>query len=165
MMYSIFRLDTGLITGHMSCGAKSLARNVREGFGAILGARDAASQRVIVRTAIDPVTGTGIEAGDIVAIDAETGEPVESLAVVDYQPPRPSVDHEWNAETKRWQLTKEAIERDQRDTDARTEIGTLESRQLRVMRELILDRSNMDAVQRIDAIEARIAELRPQLKR
>jgi hypothetical protein len=67
--------ETGVFTGvSIDCPTEHLDQNVPEGCGCIMGAFDTLSQRV----------------------DTETG------LVVDYQPPSPSLNHEWDTVTKRW---------------------------------------------------------------
>lgn len=85
--------------------------------------------------------------------------------VIEYKPPQPSTDHEWNMESKRWELSAAAATLDAMDAEARTQITALEAKQLRAMRELMIDRDNIDAIQRLDAIDTQIANLRIQLKR
>jgi hypothetical protein len=72
--YSVYNLSTGRFAQRISCPAASLDMNVPEGHGCVLGEYDLETQM----------------------IDIETSE------VIDYQPPPPSVNHVWNAETRRW---------------------------------------------------------------
>jgi hypothetical protein len=91
-------------------------------------------------------------------IDLETGQ------VVDYQPPAPSADeHEWNATTKRWQLTAAAIERRGRREAALAQITALEGRTLRAMRELLCSPGDMAAQARLHSLEDQIRALRQEL--
>lgn len=74
--YSIYFLESGIFTGGIvSCDPERLLANVPDACSCILGVYDHLSQRV----------------------DLETG------AVIDYQPPQPSENHAWNAETRRWE--------------------------------------------------------------
>lgn len=82
----------------------------------------------------------------------------ETPAVVDYQPPAPSTDHEWNAETKRWQLKPEVAQRQAERERAFAKIRALESSQPRAVREAVLGQAG--AVERLAAIDKQIAELR-----
>jgi hypothetical protein len=86
---------------------------------------------------------------------------IASGVVIDYQPPRPSPDREWNAESKRWQLNATA----QAKVDARTQslahIAHLEAAQHRAIREAALGQP--DAIARLQAIDAEIVSLRPAL--
>ncbi len=83
--------------------------------------------------------------------------------VVDYQPPAPSADHEWDADIKRWQLSAAVQERQGRRQSALQSIAALEARQLRSMRELLRDPTDIAARARLDSIEEQIAALREQL--
>jgi hypothetical protein len=87
---------------------------------------------------------------------------VETKQVVAYQPPRPSSDHEWNADSKRWQLRADVTERQQRRVEALARISTLEAEQHRAVREILL-KVAPDEAKRLSEIEAQIARLRKQL--
>lgn len=66
--------------------------------------------------------------------------------IVDYQPPQPSQDHEWNPETKRWQLCAAA----ERRQSALVQIAALEATQPRAIREALLGRGGLDRLREID---------------
>jgi hypothetical protein len=87
-------------------------------------------------------------------VDVATGE------VVPYQPPQPSVDHEWDIETRRWKLNAAFAARQAQRTDALAQIRTLEAAQARPHRELTLDPANVEARKRLESIEGQIAALR-----
>jgi hypothetical protein len=89
-------------------------------------------------------------------VDIATGE------LVDYQPPQPSTDHEWNAETKRWQLNAAAQGKIDAHADALGRIAALEAQGIRSMRELALGQPG--AQDRLAAIDAQIAGLRTAAK-
>lgn len=89
-------------------------------------------------------------------VDTATG------AVVDYQPPQPTADHEWNADEKRWNLTQDALTRRHLHAMAVDGILTLENKQLRAMREYML--GDTTAVRRLKDIDDQIAALRKDLK-
>ena len=76
---SFYHKDTGLFNGaHLTASSStSVDINTPDGYAAIDGHYDHLSQRI----------------------------DVETKTVIDYQPPAPSVDHEWNIATKRWQLS------------------------------------------------------------
>jgi hypothetical protein len=78
-------------------------------------------------------------------------------ALVDYQPPQPTANHEWNADTKRWQLSAAAAAR----RSARGRIHALESGQARAVREAALGQPG--AADRLRAIDAQIEKLRALL--
>lgn len=76
-------------------------------------------------------------------VDLATGE------VVDFVPPQPSSDHEWDAEKKRWNLNADAAAR-KRDADAALlMLGEQDRRSVRALREALLE-----ALARIDALES-----------
>jgi hypothetical protein len=84
-------------------------------------------------------------------------------AVVDYQPAKPSTDHEWDATRRRWVLTKKAAQAEADDAIARDAIARLEQQQLRSIREAIL--GDEQAKARIADIDQQIAGMRPKLKK
>jgi hypothetical protein len=88
-------------------------------------------------------------------VDIATGE------VVDYQPPAPSADYEWNKDAKRWQLTPAIAAKQAARTSALTLIGQLEAKGIRAMRELAL--SVPGAQDRLRSIDDQIAALRGDL--
>lgn len=90
-------------------------------------------------------------------VDVQTGQ------VMDWQPPQPSPDHEWDASKRRWRTSEQAEQRHQRAAAALLGIRDLEASQLRPMRELAIDPSNAEARKRLEAIEAEIASLRGDL--
>lgn len=87
-------------------------------------------------------------------VDVATGQ------VVDYQPPQPNADHEWDAETKRWKLNAVVAAKQAQSASALAQIRALEGAQLRPHRELALDPSNAEARKRLESIEGQIAALR-----
>jgi hypothetical protein len=88
-------------------------------------------------------------------VDLATGQ------VVDYQPPAPSPDHEWNATTKRWQLSQAAQARAAARQAAERRIAALEAGQHRTLREAALGLPG--AHDRLAAVEAEITGLREAL--
>lgn len=135
--WSLYKLETGELIGRKFSSSEPNAIELNpapEGHGIIEGHHDHLSKRV----------------------DIETGE------VVEYQPPKPSNEHEWNATTKRWQLTKDAEDKNIIDLQARAEIKLLENQQARAMREFAL---GMDgAKDRLKSIDDKIIALRAKLK-
>jgi hypothetical protein len=136
---TLFDLGTGQLKRVLTLPDHAIERNVPEGLGVIQGRFDPLSQRV----------------------DLTTG------AVVDYVPPQPDEDHEWRDNVingrPRWVKKPEVVERELRVAGARREIERLESTQLRAMRELLIDSSNVEARGRLQEIEAAIAEKRKAL--
>lgn len=90
-------------------------------------------------------------------VDIATGQ------VIDYQPPAPSADHEWNAETKRWQLNAAVTAKAQARAAALAAIAILEGQSMRPMRELALGIGILGARSRLAAINSQIASLRKSL--
>jgi len=132
--FSVYRKSDGLFTGgRLHVPEADLARNLRDGEAHVDGTVDHLSQRV----------------------DLATG------AVVDYQPPRPSADHEWNATAKRWRLTAAAAAKAAARTEALAQIASIEASQHRVLREAAL--GDTAASTRLLAIEDQIIKLRQQL--
>lgn len=87
---------------------------------------------------------------------------VQSGIAVDYKPPAPSDDHEWNADAKRWNLNAATVNRIASDRTARARITHLETNvQPRAIRESALNRPG--AGKRLQDIDDEIAELRKQL--
>lgn len=131
---SIYSEETGLFTGVIvAVHDELLDANTPIGCKTLIGRYDHLSQRV------DVASGT----------------------VVDYQPPQPSTDHEWNADTKRWQLTAAAQSKIDGHTAALAQIAALEAKGARCVRELALGQAG--AADRVAAIDAEIAALRPAL--
>lgn len=137
--WHFYDLTTGLFTRQrlVTSDDALLAANTPAGCGAHAGAVDPDSQRV----------------------DLATGE------LVDWQPPQPSVDHEWNTDSRRWELTPAAAKREAAALDAQRRIEALEIAQLRPLRELLLDQTSQPARARLAEIDAEIATLRPAVAR
>lgn len=135
--FSVYRLSDGLFTGQQ-IGLPTVATEreqshalgtLPEGCAVMEGRFDHLAQRVDLTT----------------------------CAVVDYQPPQPSPDHEWDEATKRWQLSAAAVERQQRRSEAVARIRELEAAQARPLRELALRPGDPTALGRLREIEAEIA--------
>jgi hypothetical protein len=92
---------------------------------------------------------------------------IETGQVVDYQPPQPSPDHEWNATTKRWQLTEAARAAAVADQAARSAITAAEAGSDRVVREALLELLPKDspARQKLQQLDDVIAAERPKIKK
>jgi hypothetical protein len=89
-------------------------------------------------------------------VDLATGK------VVDYQPPQPSDDHEWNADTKRWQIKAAITAKARAKAEALRQIVELELSGIRRMRELLLGLVGID--ERLSNIDAQMTSLRAQLQ-
>lgn len=136
--WHFYRLSDGALTGR-SFGASSdrdLARNTPPGCGVIEGVTHPHAQRV----------------------DTETGQ------LVDWQPPKPSDDYEWDASTRRWVKKREVAAAERASAQAQAEINALELQQLRAIREALIETlPDGDAKRRLVEAEAAIAARRPLL--
>lgn len=132
--YMLFDKTSGLFLSHLTADEDQLGCNTPSGCGAVEGLFDHMSQRV----------------------DMETGK------VVDYQPPKPSADHEWNGETKRWQITAGAADKINRSNAAHSRIAQLEASQHRHVREHCLGIAG--AAERLKAIDDEIFSLQSHLQ-
>lgn len=88
-------------------------------------------------------------------IDLETG------TAIDYQPPAPSADHEWDEVSKRWKLNAAVAARDVARASAVAQIRDLESRAIRALIEQALGQEG--AKERLEALHRQITDLRPSL--
>ena len=137
--FSFYDKATGLFSGRIDFVDDAdrvdqyISANVATGHGALEGMFDHLSQKV----------------------DIETGK------VIDYQPPAPSSDHEWNATTKRWELSQAVQQRRAAHEAAMARIASLEASAHRPLREALLGVAG--SRERLERIEAQIAELRKDL--
>ncbi|HZR03385.1 MAG TPA: hypothetical protein VFA81_09465 [Burkholderiales bacterium] len=83
--------------------------------------------------------------------------------VIDWVPPQPDLDHEWNSQTRRWQKRADVAAREARSAQARAQIAALELQQARPMRELLVNPQNAEARARLQALDAQIADARGDL--
>jgi hypothetical protein len=134
--FSLYEASSGLFTGkRLQCDEDGLVEaRLPPGTLAIEGAHDHMSQRV----------------------DLATGK------VVAYHPLAPSADHEWNAASKRWQVSKGARESEGRRAVVFARIHALETSQGRAIREATL--GDQTAMKRLKEIDAEIAALRAELQ-
>lgn len=87
---------------------------------------------------------------------------LDNAEVIDWQPPQPDDDHEWDSERRRWVQTAAARERDVRRMQAQVRIERAEKRQTRAIREHLL--GDATALQRLADIEAEIVASRADLR-
>ena len=140
-VHSFYDAATGLFTGSTfstnlgdpAAHAEALKLNTREGLAQVEGIHDRLSRRV----------------------DLKTG------GVVDYQPPASSADHEWNAQTKRWQLNGAATDKAVLREQARSELATIEAKMPSLLRSVALNRRG--ALAELAKADDRIAELSQQV--
>lgn len=133
--YSFFHAQTGAVAGHVFLTDDKLLvkQNTPDGHVAFEGRLDHLSQRV----------------------DVVTRKPV------DYQPPAPSNDHEWDAGSRRWKLKSAAQAALDAHRIAHADIVALEASQPRALRENALGVAG--ARERLQSIEDQIAALRAKL--
>lgn len=131
---SIYSKETGLFLGRTVSGTgltdELLDRHVNDGEARIDGKHDHLSRKV----------------------DLATGQ------VVDHQPPAPSIDHEWNGATKRWQLSVAAQASANEKATTRARHAQLITAQHDDIRRAVL--GDKDAVRRLIAIEDEISGLK-----
>lgn len=133
--YSLYDTATGLFTGKQVQSSDSgLQIAPPAGIAALEGSYDPLSQRV----------------------DRASGQ------IVDYQPPAPSEEHEWDAGKKRWRVSSAVRESAGRRTQVLGQIQTLEANQHRALREATL--GDPVALKRLMEIDAAIDELRKELR-
>ena len=88
-------------------------------------------------------------------VDISTG------AVIDYQPPAPDANHEWNSAARRWQLTAAVQAAIDQRARASARIAQLEVSQHRAVRDAALGFAG--AIARLQSIDDEIAALRSDL--
>lgn len=170
----LFDIRTGLITGRsMRASEEVLALNCPAGFGWVAGVKDWRSQRVDLDVyAIIQQLQAGIaEEADASRLEAAKAEMSthEQRLLIDYVPPSPGDEHEWNRDRKRWVLRADVSERRSRRSQAIADIQKLEQSSLRALREVKLaelkgQNPEAQSVERLERIEQQIASLREQLK-
>ena len=134
---SFYRLDSGEFTGQTFQASSSapIELNTPAGCGWIAGRFDPLSQRVNL----------------------------ETRTVVDWRPPAPDADHEWDADIRRWRKRREAREREAARRRALEKISELEASQARALREVALGDTTGEARARLETVDAAIAALRTTL--
>jgi len=120
--YAIYRVSDGQIVSHVTCHPRQLERNTPKGFASKEGSYDALSQR----------------------IDVETG------LIVDYQPPQPDADHEWDAQAKRWNKRAEVVDRETKRLARRARADELRRSQHDRVRVLLLELTKDPQLKAID---------------
>lgn len=110
---------------------------------------------VALNTPPDHIAIDGCHDAQSYRVDVATGE------LIDWQPPQPSSDHEWNAKARRWRLNAAAEAREGARRSALAQIAMLEASQHRAIREAALGKTGAGA--RLQAIDDQIAKLRQQL--
>jgi hypothetical protein len=154
--YSFYHKDTGAIHPKLfsTDDATQLRANTPADHLPIEGHHDPLSKRVDVTVPpelVDDINRYGCTVGKRTV-----------HKIIDYQPPAPSADHEWNPDTKRWQLSASVQAEQQGRALVLQQIAALESKGIRAMRELALDQPG--AKERVAAIDSQIAALRASLQ-
>lgn len=101
----------------------------------------------------------------IASVDAPHAKRLVDGVLVDYQPPQPSADHEWDDTEKQWHLSAAAAARAAAKTAAQQRINELERQQARAVREQLLNRGGTPAElrKRLEDIDDEITTLRSVL--
>jgi hypothetical protein len=134
--WSFYDTTTGLFTGRVLIGSDDqLVSNTLPGTAAIAGKHNKQNKKVDLNT----------------------------LNVVDYQPPQPSPDYVWNATTKRWEEKASVVSVREQVRSLREQIQDLQQQSLDPMRELILDSTKVAKRARLTQIDNDIATLRAQI--
>ena len=108
----LYRLSDGVFTGRSLTGdQKFLELNTPEGCAARSDVSDWRSQRV----------------------NRETDE------LVDYQPPQPDEDHEWDKEAKRWRRKNAVAQWENRQRQARADLAAIDAKKIRALTEYVID--------------------------
>jgi hypothetical protein len=82
--------------------------------------------------------------------------------VVDYQPPQPSDDHEWNHVIKRWQLNHAALERVHMFYEKRLRLSALSEQLPELIAAVVLEKK--DAKEKLQNASNEIELLRRDLE-
>jgi len=142
--------------------ARAVQLNLPEGHGAIAGRFDHLSQRVDIerlQREDDEAATAWAAKGD------DKGPPSRVVAtaahVIDYQPPAPSTDHEWNPDTKRWLLSAVAQATVAAAAAAKARHAELIGQQHDDIRRAVL--GDTSALERLRAIDTEVTALRGQL--
>jgi hypothetical protein len=114
-------------------------------------------RQISVNTPADHVAIEGSFDPPSKKVDIATGQ------IVDFVPPQPSPDHEWDETTRRWVLNAAAADRNARRTAALARIAELEhSVQPGLLRAVALGQEG--AKEKLAALDAEIAKLREGLR-
>jgi hypothetical protein len=152
---SFYNKTTGLFNGthFVASDDSAVEMNTPADHVAIEGHHDHLSRRVDIENP---------ETIDVyIALDkSDTPTKVTRYNVVDYQPPppAPSVDYEWNPQTKRWVQIRTAADRELYRRIASARIKELETSQHRLVLEL-LSLGNLSAIPRLRDIYDEIRRL------
>lgn len=168
--------DGSVVLNQPDGHAATAQRNAPPGHKAIEGRFDRLSQRVDIakvateqRAQLDSHAAT-LEAMREAFVPAPMGGSVSEFVVpappvfmanaahvIDYQPPQPSPEHEWNADTRRWRLSETAQAKVEAMVIARARHAYLVAGQHDDLRRAVL--GDAAALKRLQAIESEIQTL------
>lgn len=153
--WSFYKTEDGSFTGvHFSSTNESyLPDNTQPGCSAIEGIYDHLSQRIDV-TVLHEISKLDSSK------EAERIANLRTALVVDYMPTQPSDDHEWNADTKRWQVKPDIVAKQQRNDQALSELQALDAKENRAVSDVIADPEDKQAKARLTDIRAKKEALR-----
>ena len=160
--YSFYSKETGLFLPYGLEGSKSMATaNTPDGYVAIDGNYNHLSQRIDLDVLkqvehLEYELGESLRPGNNDYFVDQIAD-LKKRLVIDYQPPSPGDDHEWNTDTKRWQVKPDIAKKRQTIASAQAEIDSLERAQLRAVRELAINKANDEALKKLQSIDDQIA--------
>lgn len=161
---SFYHRETGLLNGQMLIASddEAVALNTPPDHAAIDGHHDPLTKRVDVDVHKRQMA---LNAEILTQEDKQRRQAeldaLQAKVLVDYQPPAPSADHEWNVDAKRWQLSAAATDRVNRQAAAVARIAELVGSQHQHVRDLLL--GNLAARPRLQAIADEIEKLSADL--
>lgn len=168
---SFYDKETGLFNGTLFVGSDdaAIALNIPEGHAAIEGHHDhmckrvnveAHSRHLALRAAFEVERITSVFQDSPLEVRQKRQAEIDSAAaavLIDYQPPAPSTDHEWDSTSKRWNLSAAAQAKAQGRQAAQARIAELTASQHQHVRELLL--GSLSARPRLQSIQDEIAML------
>jgi hypothetical protein len=174
---AFYHLETGLFHPNgitlVVSDDLALPKNTPEDYSAIDQPKDGCWDHLSQRVDMDKIRAEEDAAATAWAAQKETNRlkraagvevedplaPARTIAgarhIVDYQPPAPSHEHEWDATTKRWHLSAAARQKNAN----RVMANHLRSKQHDWVRILILDPGNAEARARLEALHQQITAL------
>ncbi len=175
--WSLYDLVNGFLAGRtVSCPEEHLDANTPSGYAPVSGRHDHLSRRVdlellardddaaaTVWAAVVDANRLRRTAGAENVVDPPPPKRGVATAahVVDYQPPAPSPDHEWNGTARRWQLNPAAVTAAADRAAARVELAELEKKTPALLRAVALNKPG--AIDALMAQDAQIAALEARL--
>lgn len=162
-----FDLATGLLTGRVFSESvdSPVFRQMENaaGFGIVAGVMDWEAQRVDLSVLAelaelrDLLEKTDVDEQNI---QGDIDE-LEKHLLIDYIPPSPGDDYDWDAKSKRWVVKADVERRRGREAAARVQIDRLEQSSLRSLRELRV--AEIDGAPRPEVSAARLKQIEDQI--